>query len=469
MKKIFALTLAALLLVSIFAGCSLSPQTSESQVNVPVVTDIDREAVVATVGDKTVTMGDYIDLFDSYASYYTSYGYDLYSDPAALEEFQDFVIDILVEEQVIAYQAEQSGFSELSAEKLEEVESKVNEELEYLMSTYRPQAEEEAAADPSIDVEARTKELVEAESEFYTGKAMSYDEFVEWIREYYTETAISEMFREDALKDITVSDEAIQEWYDSNLESQTTTYTENGGAYKDDQESYEKYGGTPVLYVPEGYSRVLHILIAPEELPSDEYQTKITDMDTLAAEYGELAFDAALSGQENPRLAEILSEYRTLESEANALEAARMADSLATANDLYSQLEAGADFATLMKENTQDNAILSFDTIASKGLLISNQYESEVDWSKEVKTAFATLQMGQYSQVIQDDEGCHILYYLSDEPAGAVALDDVKDGISALLLADLENQEWTAMLDTWKNDGTVEIDEELVRSYGAAA
>lgn len=83
MKKIFALTLAALLLVSIFAGCSLSPQTSESQVNVPVVTDIDREAVVATVGDKTVTMGDYIDLFDSYASYYTSYGYDLYSDPAA--------------------------------------------------------------------------------------------------------------------------------------------------------------------------------------------------------------------------------------------------------------------------------------------------------------------------------------------------------------------------------------------------
>ena len=146
-----------------------------------------------------------------------------------------------------------------------------------------------------------------------------------------------------------------------------------------------------------------------------------------------------------------------------------MADSLATANDLYSQLEAGADFATLMMENTQDNAILSFDTIASKGLLISNQYESEVDWSKEVKTAFATLQMGQYSQVIQDDEGCHILYYLSDEPAGAVALDDVKDGISALLLADLENHEWTAMLDTWKNDGTVEIDEELVRSYGAAA
>lgn len=44
-----------------------------------------------------------------------------------------------------------------------------------------------------------------------------------------------------------------------------------------------------------------------------------------------------------------------------------------------------------------------------------------------------------------------------------------RTGISALLLADLENQEWTAMLDTWKNDGTVEIDEELVRSYGAAA
>ncbi len=478
MKKIIALALAALLTLGLFAGCSLTsgddvPVTTDSANgtdNIPVVIEEqDRDAAVITVGDQVVTMGEYMDLFDTYASYYVSYGYDIYSDPTALQEFQDFIVDLLAEEAVIAYQAEQAGFGELGEEQLQEVEDRVAEELDYLLSTYRPQAEEEAAADPTIDVEARTQELIEAETEYYTGTSMSYDEFVEWIRAYYEEAAVSELFREETLKDITVDDAAIQEWYDTALAEQTTMYTEDGGAYKDAEESFEKYGDSPVVYVPEGYSRVLHILIAPEEEPSEEYNSKLTEMDSLAAEYGELAFEAALSGEDNPRLSEILSSYRTLEQEAEELEQARMADSLATANSLYAQLEEGADFRTLMMENTQDNSILSFDIIAEKGLLISNRYQSDVDWSNEVKTAFATMEIGQYSQVIQDTEGCHIIYYLSDEPAGAVDIDTVRDAIEAILLTELQDAEWAAMLETWKNDGSVTINEDLVHSYGAAA
>lgn len=67
---------------------------------------------------------------------------------------------------------------------------------------------------------------------------MSYDEFVEWIRAYYEEAAVSELFREETLKDITVDDAAIQEWYDTALAEQTTMYTEDGGAYKDAEESF---------------------------------------------------------------------------------------------------------------------------------------------------------------------------------------------------------------------------------------
>ena len=65
----------------------------------------------------------------------------------------------------------------------------------------------------------------------------------------------------------------------------------------------------------------------------------------------------------------------------------------------------------------------------------------------------------------------HILYYLSDEPAGEVGLDSVKDRIKEILMLDVQEDEWNQMLETWKNDESVSLNEELVRSvtYSPAA
>lgn len=48
-------------------------------------------------------------------------------------------------------------------------------------------------------------------------------------------------------------------------------------------------------------------------------------------------------------------------------------------------------------------------------------------------------------------------------------IDTVRDAISAILLTELQDAEWAAMLETWKNDGSVTINEDLVHSYGTAA
>ena len=81
------------------------------------------------------------------------------------------------------------------------------------------------------------------------------------------------------------------------------------------------------------------------------------------------------------------------------------------ANEAYAKLKAGESFETVMAEYNQDTEQ------TEKGRLISNQYVSDYDWSNEVKAEFATLKIGEYSKVVQDDEGCHILYYLGDEPS----------------------------------------------------
>ncbi|MDR0841104.1 MAG: peptidyl-prolyl cis-trans isomerase [Christensenellaceae bacterium] len=467
MKKTIALILAVLLALSALAACSLLPKLPDNTDAATVIPNesYDRDAAVVTVGDETVTMGDYIDMFDSYASYYSAYGYNVAESTESLNEFQDFIIDILAEEKIIAYQARQSGLTALTDAQLKEVEAAAAGEIAAFAEGYREQAQSEAAQDSSVDVEARIKELVAAESEYYTGKTMSYDEFEQWILENFIKSEIGELFREMVLQDVTVTDDALAAWYADALEQDTQAYTESGGAYKDNEEAFELYGGTPVTYVPEGYSRVLHILVLPQDDPSAEYDEKVTSMEALQSEYKELSFDAAVNGANDARLSEILKEYKALQAEVETLENARFTSARTKADDAYAKLKAGNDFAAIMKEYTEDNAMIDNETISKKGLLISNSYESETDWSPEVKTAFAALKPGAYSAVVQDSEGCHILYYLGDEPAGAVPMAGIAAGIRELLLGDLQQTEWASMLETWRNDGSVTINQDLVRSY----
>ena len=334
------------------------------------------------------------------------------------------------------------------------------------LEEYRKQAESDAEADSSIDVEERLAEYIADEAEAYTGERMTAEEYGKWILENSTESAIGEAFKEAMLKDVTVSDEEIKSWYDENLKTQQETYDNNPENYKADKEAEELYGGDPVLYVPEGYSRVLHILITPEDAISDEYSEKFSEMEDLKSEYGELAFTVNVEGGEGAdRLSEIKTEYNKLKADADKIKDEYLAPSVEKAKEAYAKLQSGEEFSKVAKE-------YSPDTEGNKnGLLISVKHSGSYDWSKEVKDAFAKIKQGEYTEPVKDDEGVHILYYLSDEPAGEVGLDSVKDKIKEILMIDVQEDEWNQMLETWKNDESVSLNEELVRSvtYSPAA
>ena len=88
-----------------------------------------------------------------------------------------------------------------------------------------------------------------------------------------------------------------------------------------------------------------------------------------------------------------------------------------------------------MADVTENTDFTEIDAYAD-GMLISNSYTSSSDWSSAVKDAFAKLSLGQYSQVFEDTNGLHIIYYVSDEKAGSKTLDEVHDAIAATLTAD---------------------------------
>ena len=327
------------------------------------------------------------------------------------------------------------------------------------MEEYRKQAESDAEADSGIDVEERLAEYIADEAEAYTGERMTAEEYGKWILENSTESAIGESFKEAMLKDVTVSDEEIKSWYDENLKTQQETYDNNPENYKADKEAEELYGGDPVLYVPEGYSRVLHILITPEDAISDEYSEKFSEMEDLKSEYGELAFTVNVEGGEGAdRLNEIKTEYNKLKADADKIKDEYLAPSVEKAKEAYAKLQTGEEFSKVAKEYSPDTEG------NENGLLISVKHSGSYDWSKEVKDAFAKIKQGEYTEAVKDDEGVHILYYLSDEPAGEVGLDSVKDKIKEILMIDVQEDEWNQMLETWKNDESVSLNEELVRS-----
>jgi len=456
MKKIFALIFALVMALSAVA-CSSAP-AAEGSAEAEVIV-FDPEAPIVTIGDEVITFGEYEELFNTYAEYYAMMGYDMENDAETVESLQDFIVDTLVEEKVIAYQAKENGYDQLSDEKIAEIEVTAAAELEDMAAMLREQAEADAKEDSTINVEERLAELFADEAEYYTGTRMTQEEMGQWIKDYYMESAVTQTFREAMLADVTVSDEEIKAWYDSALAEDAEVYAENPEYYKGDKESEELYGDYPVLFAPEGYKRMLHILIMPEDAMADEYYDKETTIETLRAEYGELAFAVEVEGGEGAdRMKEIVSEYKQLKADMEKLEKEYYASAVTKANEAYAKLKAGESFETVMAEYNQDTEQ------TEKGRLISNQYVSDYDWSNEVKAEFATLKIGEYSKVVQDDEGCHILYYLGDEPAGNAELDTVKDAIRQQLLFEAQDEEWIALVEAWKNDGSVKLDHDLIHS-----
>ena len=195
------------------------------------------------------------------------------------------------------------------------------------------------------------------------------------------------------------------------------------------------------------------------DVPFEEYSEKFSEMENLKSEYGELAFTVNVEGGEGAdRLSEIKTEYNKLKADADKIKDEYLAPSVEKAKEAYAKLQAGEEFSKVAEE-------YSPDTEGNKnGLLISVKHSGSYDWSKEVKDAFAKIKQGEYTEAVKDDEGVHILYYLSDEPAGEVGLDSVKDKIKEILMIDVQEDEWNQILETWKNDESVSLNEELVRS-----
>lgn len=115
------------------------------------------------------------------------------------------------------------------------------------------------------------------------------------------------------------------------------------------------------------------------------------------------------------------------------------------AKELKAKLDAGADFATLAKENSIDNG-----TKNKGGNLGFVQYNTK-ELVSEFVEGFKNLKEGQVSEPVKSQYGYHLIKVTGIKNGEVVSFDEVKEQLKNLLLDQKKEAVYNAKIQEWKN------------------
>lgn len=317
LKKLIA-TIAILTIAVSAMGCKMIEKTPEAI----------QKTVLATVGDQKITKGD----LDKEMAKYTAQLKQQYGDDYATNDKVKDQITKIKQQQLDSLVTEKILLKEATDLNLKPSDDDINKQIDDTINQYKAQYPEEGQFESVLEQNGLTE-----------------DELKEAIK---TKT-ITDAVQKDMLKDVTVTDEDIQTYYDENKD---TKYSVGAGA------------------------TVAHILVADEE----------------------------------------------------------------TAKSLKAKLDAGADFATLAKENSTDTG--TKDKGGSLGFVAYNSTQLV----PEFIDGFKNLKEGEVSEPVKSQYGYHVIKATGLKGAEVTPLDQVKDEVKSTLLQQKQGDAFKAKVDEWK-------------------
>ena len=326
-----------------------------------------------------------------------------------------------------------------------------------LMRVYSARTDKEYPADAPLEGEALDA-AVEAKMAEY-----GYPTRDELLT-YETESTVLEKVYDEAVKDVTVSEEELQEAYNTHVESAMTTYGNSPSSYGTDVQN-----GSTIYYVPAGYRYVKHILIEFTDEDSDtisdlesqisEKQTELTTAQNSLTDLGEDASaDDEATAQNRATLTETVdtctTEIADLETQlADAKEAAYAAIQ-PTVDEVLEKIAAGEDFDALIEQYGQDPGMES-SPAKEDGYPVS---ADSTNWVTEFRdAAMALANVGDVSEPVRSDYGIHIIKYVSDAVEGEVGLDAVRDALESEVLTQKQDEAYNAAVEAWVEEADAKI------------
>lgn len=494
-KALLALLLVMTMLLS---SCALIEKDPE----------VDRATEIIRVGDTVYTKGEIKDQVN-YQISYMSYLYSMYGmsfDPTNAEMLattQQDVIDFLIKDAVINQKVEELGLmSNLTEEEQAELNTAVEDawqaNLDSVKSSY------------FADTELTGEELDAAIAEKCAEIGLSKDS----VMEGQMITIGQEKLREYIVKDVAVTDEELQKAFDIQVASDKSTFLDNPSYYG----ARVNNNTAEVFYRPAGYRMVKQILVKfnPEDQSLlDELndkvtaqETAVTTAETALADMGVTDVDSLLCQVtvtlEQPSVAvsflasetdlsspvttvatvtDVIATFDETVDEATAAAVKTLAEAkavlafyqnqveaatdLAFANidartdEIVAQLDAGADWDTLMAEKTEDPGMQAGAPTAVTGYAVCENF---ANFDEAFVTASMALEnVGDVSPKTRGLYGYYIIQYTAPVEEGPVALDEVRDSLTETELATKQETVYEQTLEQWVTEANAKVDYEALK------
>lgn len=447
MRKRIVLALLLVLALLATTSCSLIVKDEE----------VDKQTPIIEVGATTITkemVNQQMEEVHGYMEYmYYLYGmsYDRTSE-SAIATARDQAVQLLTENAVMEQKIQELGLDQLTAEE----EAQVQADADETWQTYYDSTKTFYFSDTELEGEELEAAILEEMT------ALGYPT-KESIQESARTTLEQEKLRSEAIKDVVVTQQELEDAYNANVESARSSYETSLSAYGTDVNN-----GSTIYYVPAGYRFVKNILIklndddstAISELNS-QLTSKQSELATAQSSLSALGDDASADDEETALNRETLTatekqltgDITALTKQLNEKTEEAYAAIQPVVDEVLAKLAAGEDFDALMEEYGQDTGMQS-SPAKENGYPVCAE---STNWVQEfTDAAMALAQVGDTSaEGVRTSYGIHILKYVSDSVEGEVGLDAVRDTLEADLLSEKQDETYSATLDQWIADANV--------------
>ena len=417
----------------------------------------------------------YAGVDSQFSSYYgvslADYGYDTV--------YKQLIAETLLQDAVLEAKATELGLDQLDDETL----AGLTEEAAANFESYITSVWDYFASDDLTDEEIREDCVAYLESMGYTEDA---------LLESLIDNYVSEQLYNYITADVTVTEEDIQAAFDELVAEQEASFAD------DSTYNTSRNNGDTIVWNPEGYRMVRHVLIKFTDDQATRYSELQDTLDTLneelealqtAAEEAAAATDESTTEATDETAAEATAEATdettgetapeataeatdeaaaetTGETAAEATEAparteeeinAEIADVEAELTALYEELlptaqevidafNSGTSFSDLIDQYNEDPGMENEPT-ATNGYAVS---ANSTAWDPAfTEGAMSIESIGEISEPVYGQNGIHIIYYDSDIPAGAVDLETVRAEIEESALNTKLNDTYDNTLAEW--------------------
>lgn len=411
----------------------------------------------------------YAGVDSQFSSYYgaslADYGYDTV--------YKQMIAEMLLQNAVLEAKAAELGLDQLDDETM----AGLTEEAATNFESYVTSVWDYFASDDLTDEEIREDCVAYLESMGYTEDA---------LLESLIDNYVSEQLYNYITADVTVTEEDIQAAFDELVAEQEASFAD------DSTYNTSRNNGDTIVWNPEGYRMVRHVLIRFTDDQATRYSELQDTLDTLNEELEALQTAAAATDETTTEATDETAAEATAEATdettsetaeatteatdeaaaettgetAEATEAparteeeinAEIADVEAELTALYEELlptaqevidafNSGTSFSDLIDQYNEDPGMENEPT-ATNGYAVS---ANSTAWDPAfTEGAMSIESIGEISEPVYGQNGIHIIYYDSDIPAGAVDLESVRAEIEESALNTKLNDTYDNTLAEW--------------------